>query len=179
VITGHLGIAAAVRSGWRQASLLWLIPASIAPDLVDAAFAAVGVCNPDGLYSHTIPAAAVTAAVLATAALLTTGSRTTAAATAFVVLAHLPPDLLTGHKMYWPGGSLLGLGWYAHRGLDFLVELPVAIGGWWLLRRSGGAPRWAATGAAAATLVLAQAAFDVGYVSKPSACVAPVPRAAT
>jgi hypothetical protein len=178
VITGHLGVAAAVRSGWREASLLWLLPASIAPDLVDAAFAAAGVCNPDGLYSHTIPAAALTAVLLAAAALLTTGSRTTAAATAFVVLAHLPADLVTGHKVYWPGGALLGLGWYAHRGLDFAVEIPVAIGGWWLLRRSGGAPRWAATGVAATALVLAQAVFDVGYVSKPTACTAPVSRPA-
>jgi hypothetical protein len=173
VITGHLGVAAAIRSGWRDASLLWLLPASIAPDLLDAAYAAVGFCNPYGLYSHTVPVAALLGAVLGTIAYLGTGSRTTAMATGLVVLAHLPPDLITGHKVYWPGGPLLGLELYRHRALDFLVELPVALGGWWLLRRSGGAPRWAVVGAAAGALVAVQATFDIAKIMKPTACALP------
>jgi hypothetical protein len=173
VITGHLGIAAVIRRGWPGASLLWLLPASLAPDLLDAVFAIAGICNPYGLYSHTVPVAALQAAVLGGAALLTTGSRTTALATAAVVLAHLPADMITGHKLFWPGGPLIGLNLYAHPVLDFLLEAPIALGGWWLVRRSGAAPRWAMYTAMAVALVLIQGVVDSAVIAglyKPSAC---------
>jgi hypothetical protein len=175
VITGHLGVAAVIRRGWPGASLFWLLPASLAPDLLDVAFAFAGFCNPYGLYSHTIPAAALQAAVLGGAALLITGSRTTALATATVVLAHLPADVITGYKLFWPGGPLMGLDLYARPLLDFLLEVPIALGGWWLLRRTPppGAPRWATSALAAVALVLIQGVLDSAVIKgldKPSAC---------
>jgi hypothetical protein len=170
MITAHLGAAAAVRARWPSTSFLWLLPASIAPDLVDLSFALVRACNPNGLYSHTVPAAAFIALVVGGAAYLGTRSRATAAAAAGLVLVHLPLDLVTGHKPYWPGGPALGLSLYQHPALDFLVELPLTLGGWWMLRRGGAAPRWAATGAAAIALVAGQATFDLAYLSKPNAC---------
>jgi hypothetical protein len=175
VITGHLGVAAAARSGWRGTSLLWLLAASIAPDILDVAYWLGGICNPNGLYSHTVPAAGLLAVVVGGMAYLTTGSRPTALAAALMVLAHLPLDLITGYKLYWPGGPLLGLRLYDHRFLDFLMELPLALGGWWLLRRSGsGAPRWAVGAAAGCALVVVQASFNaVERGLKPSACDVP------
>jgi hypothetical protein len=170
VITGHLGVAAAARSRWPVVSLLWLVPVAIAPDLLDVAYVVAGVCSPYGLYSHTIPAAALTGAVLGGIAFLVTGSRAAGLVTAGVVLAHLPLDLVTGHKIFWPGGPLVGLALYHRPLLDFLVELPLALGGWWLLRRSGRGPRWATLGAAALALVVVQAAFDVLPGMKPSGC---------
>jgi hypothetical protein len=151
--------------------LLWLLPAAIAPDLLDFAYALAGVCSPYGLYSHTIPAAALTAAVLGGGAFLATGSRAAGLVTAAVVLAHLPLDLVTGRKIYWPGGPLLGLALYQRPLLDFLAEVPIALGGWWMLRRSGRGPRWAAVGAAALGLVVVQAVFDgLNAGLKPSGC---------
>jgi hypothetical protein len=151
--------------------LLWLMPVAIAPDLLDVAYALAGVCSPYGLYSHTIPAAALTGAVLGGIAFLATGSRTAGLVTAAVVMAHLPLDLVTGRKIYWPGGPLLGLSLYQRPLLDFLAEVPIALGGWWLLRRSGRGPRWAALGLAALGLVVVQAAFDeVSGNLKPSGC---------
>jgi hypothetical protein len=151
--------------------LLWLMPVAIAPDLLDVAYALAGVCSPYGLYSHTIPAAALTGAVLGGIAFLATGSRTAGLVTAAVVMAHLPLDLVTGRKIYWPGGPLLGLSLYQRPLLDFLAEVPIALGGWWLLRRSGRGPHWAAVGLAALGLVVVQAAFDgVSGNLKPSAC---------
>jgi hypothetical protein len=171
VITAHLGVAAAARSRWPRAPLLWLLPAAIAPDLLDVGYALAGVCSPYGLYSHTVPAAALTAAVLGGIVFLITGSRIAGLVTAGVVLAHLPLDLVTGRKIYWPGGPLLGLGLYRRPLLDFLVEAPLVLGGWWLLRRSGNGPRWAVLGAVALSLVAGQAVFDgLSRGLKPSGC---------
>jgi hypothetical protein len=170
VITGHLGIAAAVRSGWRDTSLLWLLPASVAPDLLDITYALVGICSPFGLYSHTVPAVALLALAVGGAAFLATGSRSTGLAAGALVLLHLPADLITGYKYFWPGGPLTGLDLYRRPALDFLLEVPIALGGWWLLRRDVGVPRWATVGIAAGALVLVQATFDSKVIGKPSAC---------
>lgn len=172
MITGHLGVAAAAASRWRGTSLVWLLPAAVAPDIVDLLFTLAGVCNPNGLYSHTLPAAALIALITGAVAYAGSRSRATALAAAGLVLAHLPLDLVTGYKPYWPGGPPLGLRLYRHRAMDFVIELPVALGGWWLLRRRGAAPRWAAPLAAAAAVVATQAVFDAAYLSKPSACSA-------
>jgi hypothetical protein len=170
MITAHFGVAAVVRRRWPGASLFPLLAASVAPDAVDLAFKAVGVCNPNGLYSHTLPAAALLAAVLGAASYAATRSRTTALASAALVFAHLPLDLVTGYKLYWPGGRLLGLRLYRYPALDFLVEVPLIVGGWWLLRREGSAPRWATSVASIVALVALQAAVDAAWVSKPNAC---------
>jgi hypothetical protein len=174
VITGHFGIAAAVRSGWRDTSLLWLLLASVAPDLLDIAYALVGICSPFGLYSHTVPAVALLAVVVGGAAVMATGSRRTGMAAGALVLLHLPADMITGFKYVWPGGPRMGLDLYRHLGLDFVLEALVALGGWWLLRRDARAPRWATVGAAAGALVLVQAAFDSKAIVKPSGCEAAV-----
>lgn len=173
MIVGHVGVAAAARSGWRHTSLPWLLVACVAPDLVDVALAAAHVCNPYGLYSHTVPAAALLAAVLGGAALLVTGSRVTALVAALMVLLHLPLDLVTGHKIFWPGGPMLGLDVYRHPLVDFLVEAPILLAGWWMLRRSRGAPWWATSVLAVCVLLAGQGALDLmaGKGVKPSACL--------
>ncbi len=171
MITGHLGVAAAARGRWPVVSLLWLLPISIAPDLLDVGYGMMGICSPYGLYSHTVPAAALTGAVLGGIAFLATGSRAAGLLTAAVVLAHLPLDLVTGHKIFWPGGPLIGLRLYDRPLLDFLCELPVTLGGWWLLRRDPRAPRWATAGVAALLLVSVQGTFDLLHRGiKPSGC---------
>lgn len=175
MIVGHVGIAAAAKSAWRRTSFPWLLVGCAAPDLVDVGFAIARVCNPYGLYSHTVPAAALLAAVIGGTAFLTTDSRATGLATALMVLLHLPPDLITGHKIFWPGGPMLGLNVYEHPQLDFLIEVPILIIGWWLLRRSRSAPRWATSMLVLVVLVAGQGALDLlaGEGVKPSACSLP------
>jgi hypothetical protein len=170
VITGHLGIAAAVRSGWRDTSLLWLLPASIAPDLLDVGYALVGICSPFGLYSHTVPAVALLAVTFGGVAYLATGSRSTGLAAAALVLLHLPADMITGYKYVWPGGPMMGLQLYKRPVLDFVLESLIVVGGWWLLRRDTKLPRWATVGAVLGGLLLVQAVFDSGKIGKPSGC---------
>lgn len=172
MITGHLGVAAAAGSGRRDLPLLWLALASVAPDVVDVAFALVSACNPYGLYSHSVPAAALIAAALGGAAFLATGRPAAGLVTALVVLLHLPLDLATGRKLYWPGGELLGLQWYTyHRLLDLVVEALLVTVGWWLVRRSAHAPRWAASRLTLGALVASQALFGLSPLDlKPTGC---------
>ena len=174
MIAGHLGLAGAVYAARRGSSLPWLLVAAMAPDGVDALFVVAGVCNPHGLYSHTIPAAALIAAITGAVVYFATDRRATGALAALLVLAHLPADYITGRKLFWPGGDLIGLYLYGWPALDFVLESLLALGGWVLVRRSGRAPRWA-TGVLALAAVLAlQGALDIvgarGGGAKPTAC---------
>jgi hypothetical protein len=174
VITGHLGIAGAAHAGWRDSSLVWLLGAAMAPDVVDGLFVLAGSCNPYGLYSHTLPAAALIAAVTGAAAYFATRQRATGLLAALLVLAHLPPDFVTGSKLFWPGGELRGLRLYDRPLADFVLEAALVTGGWRLLRARSWAPRWATSWLALVSLLVLQATADVigaarGGV-KPSTC---------
>ena len=175
MITGHLAIAAAAaRTTRRDDTLLWLLGASMAPDVVDAMFVVARSCNPNGLFSHTVPAAALIAAVVGGAAFLATDRRDTGLLAALMVLAHVPLDYVTGHKLLWPGGEIVGLRLYEWPWADFALEATMVAIGWWLLRRRPSAPRWAVGWRALVALLVLQATLDtVGKARsgvKPSAC---------
>lgn len=169
MIVGHFGIALAARAWRRDAPLLLLVPASVAPDVLDTAYAALGTCNPYGAYSHSWPAIAVLGAVVALIAFLRTRSLVTAAAIGLVALAHVPADYVTGEKLLWMYGPVVGLFLYRWPAADFLVELPLIVAGWWLVRRASAVPRWARGPGALAVLLLVQAAFDLSTAFRPHA----------
>ena len=181
MIAGHLGIAGAAYSGRRDSSLSWLLGASLAPDVVDALFVVAGSCNPYGLYSHTLPAAALIAVVTGAIAYFATGQRVTGVLAALLVLAHLPPDYVTGRKLFWPGGELYGLRLYERPLADFALETLIAAGGWWLVRSRRWAPRWATGWVALAALLLLQGTLDMMGARrggmKPTACKSAEPLA--
>ena len=174
MIAGHLGLAGAAHAVRRDSSLVWLLGASMAPDVVDALFVVAGSCNPHGLYSHTVLAAALIAVVTGAAAYAATGRRITGVLAVGLVLAHLPLDYVTGRKLFWPGGELAGLQLYNYPFADFVVESLLVAGGWWLLRSRGGTPRWATGGLALAAVLVLQGTLDVLGARndgvKPSAC---------
>jgi hypothetical protein len=152
-----------------------LLLVSLAPDIADALYWAVGFCSPYGLYSHTVHAVVLEAALVGGIVLLVTGSRATALTFAIVVLLHIPADYFTGRKLLIPGGEMVGLRLYDRPLLDWLLETPITVGGWWLLRRSGRAPRWAASIWAILFVVLVQTTLDIiarpgGGGIKPNAC---------
>lgn len=184
MIVGHLGLAAGVRGRWPRTSLLWLLGASIAPDLVDVLMAAANICNPSGLYSHTIPAVVLLAAIVGGAAYLTTGRQSgpaagaTATACVAVILLHPVLDFMTGQKLYWPGGELEGLRLYDRPLVDFVIESALVTLGWLILRRSRAVPRWAATPAALGALIALQGAMNLQLRGiKPNACAVEAPPA--
>ena len=156
-------------------TLVALLFAAVVPDVADALYFVAGICSPSGLYSHTLHAVILQAAILSGAALLATGSRATALALAILVLLHVPADLMTGQKLLVPGGELIGLHLYTRPLIDFLLEAPVAMVGWWLLRQSGRGPKWATSWLVIGLVVLLQTGFDVvaanrGVGVKPNAC---------
>lgn len=179
MIMGHVGIAYGARAldtrePAARAPLLWLLAASIAPDLLDGVYALGKYCNPEGVFSHSLPAVAILAVVFAVAAYLHTRSLATALLVGGLVLLHLPPDYLTGRKALWPGGPVVGLYVYRWGWLDFAVELPVIAGGWWLLRRARYTPRLVVSGVALGALLAVQLSFDtateVSGPRQPRAC---------
>jgi membrane-bound metal-dependent hydrolase YbcI (DUF457 family) len=174
VITGHLGIAGAAHASRRDSSLLWLLGAAMAPDIVDALFVVARQCNPHGLYSHTLPAAALLAVVVGSLSYFFTGQRATGVLAALLVLAHLPLDFITGRKLFWPGAELMGLRLYEHPFADFALESALVFLGWRLLRARPWAPRWATGRAALAWLLMVQVSVEtVGVITggvKPPAC---------
>jgi membrane-bound metal-dependent hydrolase YbcI (DUF457 family) len=166
MIVGHFGVAFGARALDRRppgerAPLPWLLAASVAPDLLDGLYALGRYCNPEGAYSHSLPALALVAIAFGAAAWAHTRNRTTALLVALLVVLHVPPDYLTGLKALWPHGPVVGLYLYRWPWLDFLVELPVIVAGWWMLRRSEYRPRWVVSGFALAALIAVQASFNV------------------
>jgi hypothetical protein len=144
------------------------------PDVGDALFVVARSCTPHGLYSHTVPAAALLAVVTGALAYAATTERASGVLCALLVLAHLPPDFVTGHKLFWPGGELVGLRLYDHPVADFALEGALVVAGWWLLRTRTTLPRWTTSRAALAGLLSAQIVLETlgtmrGGV-KPSAC---------
>jgi membrane-bound metal-dependent hydrolase YbcI (DUF457 family) len=178
VITGHLGIAGAAHASRRDSSLPWLLVAAMAPDIVDALFVVVRQCNPHGLYSHTVPAAALLAVVFGAVAYYFTDQRATGVLCMLLVLAHLPADFITGHKLFWPGAEFMGLRLYDRHPIgDFVLESSIVVFGWWLLRSRPWAPRWASRRATLVGLLVIQIVVEAAGTArggvKPSACAAP------
>lgn len=179
MIVGHLGLAGAAHAGRRDTTLSWLLVASMAPDVVDGVFVLARSCNPHGLYSHTFPAAAIIAVVIGSVAYFFTDERTTGVLCVLLTLMHLPLDYVTGRKLFWPGGELLGLSLYDRPAADFAIEAPLALLGWWLVRRGREGPRWAATWIALGAMIALQGALDIAGTRqggvKPTACASMPP----
>lgn len=179
MITGHIGIAnaasAASRMPPRNGVYAALVAAAFAPDVADVLYALAGICSPYGLYSHTIHAAILEAALIGGAAWLATGSPRLTAAFVTVILLHVPADYFTGHKLIIPGGDVVGLRLYWWPMRDFLLETPLAVAGWLLLRRSGRGPAWGRGIAVLVTMFVLQSGFDIvaeltTRSMKPNAC---------
>ncbi|MEO7457486.1 MAG: hypothetical protein ABIY52_14570 [Gemmatimonadaceae bacterium] len=177
MITGHFGITGFARSFVREPLkplyFFLLLGASVSPDVLDMFYWLFEVCSPSGLYSHTIYAVALQAAVIGGIALLVTGSRAAALLFACAVLLHMPADWITGRKLFVPGAELMGLRLYDRPLWDWAVEVPILVAGWWMLRRAGRGPRWATTAYALAGMILGQTVFDLltGGGVKPNACL--------
>jgi glutamate carboxypeptidase len=171
MVSGHVGIAFGARALDRDAPLTWLLAASLTPDVVDYALAAGRVCHPSGLYTHTLPAIGLMACIFGAASWWQTGNRRSGLVVGLMVIAHIVADYVTGLKLLWVNGPIVGLDLYSYPALDFLVELPIIVVGWWMLRRAGGVPRFITSAGTLVALLVVQAASDVTSYRKPNACV--------
>ena len=159
--------------------LLALVFASVFPDAIDFVTAALHICGPNGLYSHSLPAIAIQMAVLGVAAALWRRSARAGGIIAAMVLLHLAADYVTGMKVMWAGSPTVGLNLYAYPIADFILEAVVTFIGWRMLRRSPARDRWSSAPMVLALLLAAQATLDVAsYVVgpvKPNGCPATLP----
>lgn len=161
MIVGHVGIAFGARALRRDAPLVLLTGAAFLPDVGDGVFRLLSICNPYGTYSHSLPASAILALVAAMSALAWSRNPGIAIVVGALVLTHLPADLITGEKALWPGGPVTGLYLYRFPLWDFIIELPVLVLGWVMLRRAGGAPPWTTSVLLLAGLLMVQAGADL------------------
>ncbi len=160
MIIGHFGLALGARAVDRDAPLPWLVAAAVAPDVLDVALAAGGVCNSMGEYTHTLAGIAATALVLGAAATWSTRRGRTGLIVAALVVSHLLVDYITGLKPLWIGGPLIGLDLYRWPWADFLIETPLIVAGWWAARRWGKVPRWVGSRLMLGAMLLAQLGAD-------------------
>ena len=58
--------------------------------------------------------------------------------------------LALGARALWLHRPVVGLNLYRWPAVDFVLELPLVVGGWWMVRRAQGA-RWAVAGAGPCT----------------------------
>lgn len=160
---GHLAVALAAVRARRDAPLWVLLLASQWPDWVQLALERLGAYNAQ-LYSHSLPAVLAGAVLFALIFLRQTNDRKTAWIVAAVYLTHPLLDLITGEKVWWPGGPMLGANLYDRPALDFALEATIALAGWFLYRSTfdprARRPRLLAV---ILLLVACQATLDAGH----------------
>jgi hypothetical protein len=164
MICGHIGIAMGARARSREVPLGWLVAGSLAPDILDVCERLWRVCSPHGLYSHSLPVVAMLAVGVSAAAFLHVRTGNAAMLVGLMVILHLLTDYVTGQKLLWAGGPLVGLDLYRWPLADFALELPVIALGWWMLRRAAIDPRWVTSWFALAALLAVQAAFNISQL---------------
>ena len=174
MIAGHFGVAMAARARWSRLPLVAIVIAAIFPDIIDFFTAALRICGPNGLYSHSLPAVAIEAVVLGTAAIIWWRSPGAGAMVVAMLALHLAADYITGIKVLWAGGPVIGLNLYSHPIADFFLEAIVTYAGWRVLRASPARDRWWSAAMTLVVLFSAQAALDLASYAvgpvKPNGC---------
>lgn len=126
---GHVGAALAAKRVRVSVSLLVLLLAAYAPDLIDTGLCFTGDYSAREMWSHSIPAVVVFTVIGFVAYTLITHDRVGGGAVAAVVLSHMFLDWITGTKPTWPGGPTIGLQLYSHAIADFVAEgIVITIG---------------------------------------------------
>lgn len=161
---GHVGLALGTHGFRRTVPLGLLIIASQLPDWTDAGFCLAGIRpSVPGLYSHSLPAIAILAAIAAIVTYSVQRDAKGMVLVAAIVVTHVLVDYLTGIKPTWPGGPTIGLLLYRNPSVDFLLEAVFVMVGWLIYRRSLPQNRrssWPAFGILGALLAL-QLAADI------------------
>lgn len=134
---GHVGIALGLRRVRGGPPLWLLVVAAQAPDWGDALIELYGAKAPDpGWSPHGFPLVGLSALAAALVGARLTRSARGAGLAAMAVLSHWAADYVTGSKPTWPGGPMVGLGWFLHPARDLAVEAAMTVVGWWLWRAS-------------------------------------------
>lgn len=158
---GHLAVALGAARARRQVPLLCLLLASQGADWLQLIITPFEGYRQAQLHTHSIPAIAAGALLSGVAWGAASRDWRSALLVASVYLTHLPLDLVTGAKLWWPGRPAWGACLYEQPELDFVFESLMAVAGWLIYRTQLGARRasrlvWAML----AILIACQAAVD-------------------
>ncbi len=134
MLIGHLGLAFIGKRALPAEPLAWLVAAALLPDIVRFLLLLGVESTRAELASHSIPAMLVLATLAAAIVRLRSGLWAAALVAGLLTLSHYGADFVTGCKPTWLGGSFIGLGFYHRPLLDLLVELPLAVVGWRMMR---------------------------------------------
>lgn len=126
---GHVGVALGAKRVRPSIGLLVLLVATYAPDWVDGGLCLAGAYNPSGALSHSIPVVALIALLGFALYAIKTRDWTGALVVGAVIVSHMLLDWITGYKLTWPGGTMIGLRLYERPILDFIVEGAVIVVG--------------------------------------------------
>jgi hypothetical protein len=127
VYAGHAAVALALKAREPRLPMIPLMLACFGPDWVEVALMFPVPRAGMAVYTHSIPAVLLGAAL---AALLHTAFRQPGAGyIALAWLLHWPADLLTGRKPILSGEALVGLDFYSLPVVDFVLEsAAIAVG---------------------------------------------------
>jgi hypothetical protein len=122
---GHVAIALALRAREPRLPIVPLALACFGPDWIEMMLLAAGAPEGTAVYSHSIPAIVVGAALAAGvfAALKRPGTRLILIGW----LSHWPADLFTGRKPLFASTPLIGLDLYKLPAVDFALESAVIL----------------------------------------------------
>ena len=149
---GHAAIALALKAREPRLPIVALALACYGPDWVELALMLPRKNGTAGLYSHSIPAVVVGAAL---AAGVYAAFRRPGVRLIFLGwLLHWPGDMFTGRKPLFDAAPLIGLDLYALPLVDFVLESTVVVIGCVIYAR-----RFAPRGAARRTVVILGAAL--------------------
>jgi hypothetical protein len=124
---GHVAIALALRARDERVPIVPLALACFGPDWIEAVLLAAGAKEGTAVYSHSIPAMLIGAALAAGA--FATLKRPGARLILIGWLSHWPADLLTGRKPLFTSMPLIGLDLYKLPAVDFVLESVVIVVG--------------------------------------------------
>jgi hypothetical protein len=134
MLIGHLGLAFIAKRAHPAAPLFWLAAAAFLPDIVRFILLLFVESTRAELASHSIPAVIVLAALATIFVRLRCRLWTVGLIGGLLALSHYAGDFVTGCKPTWLGGSYVGLGLYHRPLLDLLVEIPLVVLGWKMMR---------------------------------------------
>ena len=130
---GHAGVALAAKRFSPRVPFLLLLCAAYGPDIVEITFRIFGQYNTE--ISHSLVSVGVCATLLAVGYAIWRRDLSGAVAIWLTYVLHWPADFITGHKPTWPGGPTVGLDFYTHRKLVWIVDLAALGIGWLIYRR--------------------------------------------
>lgn len=135
MIVGHAAVALAAKARWPRLPIALLLVATFFADVADACLFWTVHPADKALWSHALVVLAPAAVVLAVVYGFARRDHAGGWILATVLMSHWVLDVITGAKLTWPGGPVVGLGLYDFPIAEFVVESALVAAAWYYVRR--------------------------------------------